>query len=44
MLRYTAYDIPSLENKFRNLSNDIIDLEIKKRKNWKTLSRYRIRN
>lgn len=28
-VRYTAHDLPSLENKFRNLSNDVIDLEIK---------------
>ena len=31
ILRYTAHDLPSLENKFRNLSNDVIDLEIKKK-------------
>ena len=31
MLRYTTHDLPSLEYKFRNLSNDVIDLEIKKK-------------
>ena len=39
MLRYTAHDLPSLEIKFRNLSNDVIDLEIKKKELKDTLSR-----
>ena len=37
MLRYTAHDLPSLEIKFRNLSNDVIDLEIKKKELKDTL-------
>jgi hypothetical protein len=38
MLRYTAHDLPSLENKFRNLSNDVIDLEIKKKELENTIT------
>jgi hypothetical protein len=37
ILRYTAHDLPSLENKFRNFSNDVIDLEIKKKELKNTL-------
>ena len=31
MLRYAAFDLPSLENKIRKLTNDIIELELMKK-------------
>jgi uncharacterized coiled-coil protein SlyX len=38
ILRYTAHDLPSLENKFHKLSNDVIDLEIKKKELENTIT------
>lgn len=31
ILRYTGHDLPLLENKIRKLTNDIIELEIRKK-------------
>jgi hypothetical protein len=31
ILKYAGHDLPSLENKIRKLTNDVIELEIQKR-------------